>query len=114
MDKELIHYGVLGMKWGRRKGRVASDDHITTAKIRKKKIYEMSNKDLQTANNRLQLERNYKSLTKKASVGRKAVTTFVKTAGTITAVAAAAKVYKKFGNAAIDKIGDLIIKNIKL
>lgn len=25
MDNELKHYGVLGMKWGRRKGRVSTD-----------------------------------------------------------------------------------------
>lgn len=113
MEKELLHYGVPGMKWGRRKGRVASEDHVRTSKIRKKKIYEMSNQELQTANTRLGLERNYKSLTKKPSRAKKAVKAFVSTAATITAVAAAAKVYKKYGDLAIDKIGDTIVKNIK-
>lgn len=114
MNNELKHYGVPGMRWGKRKSRVASDDHIKTSKIRKKKIYEMSNQELQTANSRLQLERNYKSLTKKTNYGKKAVGSFIKTAGTIAAVATAAKVYKKYGNTILDKIGDVVLKNIKI
>lgn len=112
-NNELKHYGVPGMRWGARKKRVPSEDSVATAKIRKKKIYEMSNKELQTANNRLQLERNYKNLTKKPNRVKNAVTGFVKTAATITAVASAAAVYKKYGNQILDKIGDLVIKGIK-
>lgn len=111
---ELKHYGVPGMRWGRRKGRTVSEDYATTKQIRKKKISEMSNRELQTANNRLTLERNYKSLTKKANVGKSAVDAFIKTAGTIVSVAGAVAIYKKYGNMAVDKLGDAIVKSIKL
>ena len=60
---ELYHYGVLGMRWGRRKARKStlSDDHLKTQKIKKKRISELSNKELQEYNNRKNLERNYNS-----------------------------------------------------
>lgn len=74
-DDELYHYGVLGMKWGHRKSeggsssifrrREKSEDYKTVEAIRKKKIKEMSNEELRTANNRLQLEAQYKNLTKR-------------------------------------------------
>lgn len=113
MNNELKHYGVPGMRWGVRKKRVASEDSIKTSNIRKKKIYEMTNQELQTANNRLQLERNYKQLTQRKSGIKKGISAFIKTAGTISAVTAAAATYKKYGNKLIDNIGDMIVKNIK-
>lgn len=113
MDKNcLAHYGVLGMKWGKRKSRTPSADSEKVKAIRKKSVDEMSNQDLRDANNRLQLERQYKDLTKKTSIGKKAVKAFIGTAGTITAVTAAAKTYKKVGNAAIDKLRDVIAKDL--
>ena len=114
-NNELKHYGVLGMKWGKRKAkRTPSEDSARVKQIRKKKIYEMSNKELQDANNRLQLERNYKQLNQKTNYGKKAVTAFIKTAGTMTAAVAAYSTYKKFGNQALDKIGDMVLKGINL
>lgn len=110
-NNELKHYGVLGMKWGRRKGRIVSEDSANTAKIRKKKIREMSNQELRTANDRLTLERNYKSLTKRPNNTKKVINGFIKTAGTVTAIVAAAGTYKKFGNKIVDKIGDRLIKD---
>lgn len=111
----LAHYGVLGMKWGvRRKSRTPSADSVKVKNIRKKRIDEMSNQDLRDANNRLQLENQYKQLTKKTNVGKKASDTFIKTAGTITAVIGAYKVYEKVGSAVIDKIGDWVIKDLKI
>ena len=66
---ELMHYGVLGMKWGKRKARYSSKSSKTmsadakeVSKIKKKKVSEMSNEELRKANNRLQLEQNYSRL----------------------------------------------------
>ena len=112
MDKNyLAHYGVLGMKWGVRK-KTPSADSAKVKAIRKKSVDEMSNQDLRDANNRLQLESQYKQLTKKTGIGKKAVKAFIGTAGTITAVTAAAKTYKKVGNAALDKLCDVITKDL--
>lgn len=74
MDNELMHYGVLGMKWGRRKARNTSDDYKKSRSIKKKHVSEMSNQELKQLNERLQLEANYKNLTsrkKKAGYGKK-------------------------------------------
>ena len=86
---ELMHHGVKGMKWGVRKDRSISGRSIGKAAksaassvtnraknitgsrsskalkaARKKNIDEMSNQELQEVINRLNLERNYRSLTK--------------------------------------------------
>lgn len=71
----LYHYGVPGMKWGQRraaakvekvtqrsKKRGWSDDATEVAKIRTKKVSQMSNNELTKVNNRKTLERNYSQL----------------------------------------------------
>jgi hypothetical protein len=75
VSNELMHYGILGMKWGRRKAtRQTSDDYRSVKKIRKKHYSEMSNAELRKANERLQLEANYKNLTKKKTgIGKRVV-----------------------------------------
>lgn len=112
MSKELYHYGVRGMRWGVRNKRVPSKDSQNVSDIRKKRVREMSNDELRTANNRLQLERQYKDLTNKKTIN-KVIKGFVATAGTITAVTAAAKIYKKTGSDVLNKIGDWVVKDIK-
>lgn len=44
-DDELMHYGVLGMKWGHRKAPTAHQTRISNAKA----AYKTANKDLKTA-----------------------------------------------------------------
>ena len=83
---ELYHYGVPGMKWGVRRDRRSNSFKRTVSKkakaakirfqnttgsrssnaiksYRKKDINKMSNKELQTAINRMNLERQYRNLT---------------------------------------------------
>ena len=115
MDRNyLAHYGVLGMKWGKRKSRTPSADSAKVRDIRKKKIYEMSNQDLRDANNRLQLESQYKQLTKRTSRGKKVAQSYIATAGLIAGVAGATVTYAKYGNKALDAIGNYVVKGIKL
>lgn len=73
VEEFLAHYGVLGMHWGVRKDkngirrgkpskRVASDDYNNTRELKRKRLYELSNAELQAMNQRRQLEENYKKL----------------------------------------------------
>lgn len=127
-NNELYHWGIKGMKWGRR--RYQNTDGSLTAAGRKrydydahedyqrahsnKSVKQMSDKELRDVNNRLQMERNHAALTKKASIGKKALNAFIATAGTIVAVETAYKTYKRVGDGALDKIGDFVLKGIDL
>lgn len=59
-DHELYHYGVLGMKWGVRRKRNSSN--VETVKPKKKTLSEMSDDELRSKLNRLQMEKQYKDL----------------------------------------------------
>ena len=90
--ESLYHFGVLGMRWGKRGskkigGRAVSavkkhvekkdpsEDHIKKVTLKKKKIHQMSNSELRTLNERMQLERSFKDLRKTdVSAGRAFVT----------------------------------------
>lgn len=74
---ELYHYGILGMRWGvrrfqRKNGRLTprgrkrkmSQDAIEAEKLKKKKLYEMSNDEIKTLNKRKELESKYKNYNK--------------------------------------------------
>lgn len=61
-DDFLSHYGVLGMKWGKRKG--SSGASVKKAK-KNPKASTMSDAELRTKINRLQMEKQYKQLTTK-------------------------------------------------
>ena len=77
----LEHFGVLGMKWGRRKanvtesngkyydkkGRQVSSDAATKLKAKSKRINEMSNEELKKVTERINIEKNYKDAIKASS-----------------------------------------------
>ena len=81
----LMHYGVLGMKWGVRKDRSSgssrkrgkrswSDDAREARAIKKKKVKQMSNAELKKLNERTRLEQEYSRLNPSAiSKGKKRV-----------------------------------------
>lgn len=61
----LAHYGVKGMKWGRKKGTPSADAAKSTAvrtTAKKAGVKSVSNKDLQEAINRMRLEQDFKRL----------------------------------------------------
>ena len=113
---ELYHYGILGMRWGRRKESVAgsgkvkntkkdnlSDDAKEAYKLKRKKLSEMSNAELKKLNERTNLERNYKQNNPGA------LKTGMAIAG--TAAAALGTVVALYSNGhKIIKIGQAIVK----
>lgn len=85
-SNELKHYGILGMKWGRRKGKsvVSSPGgkHHDYLEAHTKESYKsMSTKKLKQINERLQAEKTYKELTSKQKKGSKWVTNTLKNVG---------------------------------
>lgn len=128
MEYEIYHAGIKGMKWGIRRYQNADGSLTPAGKKRygedvhedyrrahdKKRIEQMSDKELQARNNRLQQEQNYKRLTQHSGRGKKAVQAFISTAGTLTAAIAAYGTYKALANQGIDKIGDWVVNSIDL
>lgn len=86
-DDFLAHYGVKGMRWGKRKARgssatPASKDHRDSRLIRGKTVREMSNAELKSLNTRLELEQKHKKLNPtKAAAGKAWLTSAIATAG---------------------------------
>ena len=85
-NNTLYHYGVLGMRWGRRKGSTSSgttgskrrskksEDYVRAKALKKKRLSQLSNAELKELNNRMQLESQYKNLKKQnISTGKKFV-----------------------------------------
>lgn len=72
MENYLKHYGVLGMKWGTVRSKLAlararldrnkSEDAKTKRSLGRKKLSSLSNKELKQLNERMQLEQNFKRL----------------------------------------------------
>ena len=91
-DKEFLeHVGILGMRWGHRKGssggksgvyakdgkiynkqgKEISEDSVKKVRLKSKQLEELSNTDIRALNERLQLEKQYKDLTKaEVSLGK--------------------------------------------
>lgn len=90
-NNELMHYGVLGMKWGVRRARPTSGKKSSPFKkkkakqssekektSKKKPLNKMTDEELQSAINRLELEKRYRDLSpKQVSKGKKFVNDFV-------------------------------------
>jgi len=66
VDDILAHYGVKGMRWGHRTTSPASEDHTRTAAAKSQAktdgLKTLSNKQLQEAINRMNLEQQFKRL----------------------------------------------------
>lgn len=110
MSNQLRHFGVKGMKWGRRKKRVAIDNrqpsniniNINRAPQQSapKKPRRMSKKELQARVNRLKLEQELARLEAANIPAKKSrVEQLVKTAGTVAALSGSAyTIYKNIDN----------------
>lgn len=110
-DNFLAHYGVKGMRWGRttKKSVIPSKDHKEAAKLKSKKLPELSNQDLKTLTNRQNLERQYKQLNpSKIKKGQLAVGAII--GAPATAVGIYNLVQSPAGKAAI-KVGQKFVKN---
>lgn len=101
MNDELYHYGVLGMRWGRRKARAStttSEPRQTfkekrAAKVKAKKDSiaadptTMTNKQLNMAIRRMNLEQQYNRLSgRDVNKGKERLETALKVIGTTAAV----------------------------
>lgn len=83
MENELCHVGILGMKWGHRKGK----------SIKRETTKKMSDSELQKRINRLQMEQRYSQLKSGNSYskrGKEAVRKTTAMLGTIAAASTAA------------------------
>jgi len=121
-NNKLEHVGVLGMKWGRRRGDSdsggsrksggknkttirTSEDFKAAAKLREKRIAEMSNEDISKVNKRMDLEKRYKDLNpSRVAKGAKAVKSVLGTVGQVAAGAGAMLALIGIGNTLMKKI----------
>ena len=107
VSPSLRHYGILGMKWGVRRYQNADGSYTSLGKRRRRSdsysedyksahkrrdTRTMSNKELESVNKRLQLEKNHKQLKQKAAT--KLAATVI--TGAVTSIATAALI--KNGN----------------
>ena len=117
-DDFLQHYGVLGMKWGRRKARsnASSNKKPKSTAITKPKQTpkpkskptkrRLTDAELRAVVNRMRLEREYADLQYRAS-SRSKVESVVKTIGTVAALTTSAiKIYENLNK--ISKIAKMV------
>ena len=81
-EEHLKHFGILGMHWGKKKGKTILSphkDYSIADNIRKKDIREMSNEELKTLTSRVQLEKSYRDVSKKElSMGKQFMQNFTR------------------------------------
>jgi hypothetical protein len=101
----LEHYGVRGMHWGIRNDKPArkvSSDYKKTAAYRKRHPQELSNKQLKSINERLNLETNYKRMNpSKIAAGHETVKRVLGVVGTVSTAYAFVK----------SPLGQALVKN---
>lgn len=117
-NKSLQHVGIMGMRWGVRKGGGGSsrsrgshdrggqsNDHTEARRIKGKHLSEMSNDEIQKLSKRLRLEKEYKDLNPDAVArGKKSVETAIKVIGTTAALIGSAKVIYDNGKKIFDYV----------
>ena len=120
MNNELYHYGVPGMKWGQRKSKLErvserskkrgwSDDATEVAKIKTKRVSQMSNNELRKVNDRKSLEQNYGRLNPNAIKKGLLIAGGVAAAmGTVTLLYKNSKEIIKIGKELTKKVGKKI------
>lgn len=123
----IYHHGIKGQKWGIRryqnsdgsltpagKKRYSEDPDYTEAHSNKP-ISQMTTDELRRRNNRLQLERQYQSLTKQKSKVDKILDITKKSTATIATLMAAYTTYKKASgmiSPILEKAGGLAINEL--
>lgn len=115
-NNSLQHYGVLGMKWGRRKAagssstssnkKARSEPHDDYKKAHSSKnVKTMSDKELRDRINRLQMEKQYKQLSaKEKSAGAKIVGEILGNAGKQVATKYTAKALGSLADMGLNKM----------
>lgn len=96
----LMHYGILGMKWGKRRRKVQIKNPSNNGRRNVNGKRRMSNKELTSKVKRLKLEQEYAKLTEvPAPKTVSKVEKLVKTAGTVAALTgSAATIYKNLND----------------
>ena len=129
-NNELCHYGVLGMRWGVRRYQNEDGSYTNAGKRRKKetphedytrahdkkKVTEMSDRELQLRLNRLNMEQQYKQKTAKPTLaqrGKKFLVSAAALTGTNTLAKTTYKYYKEEVDAIIDKVGDMVLDDLR-
>ena len=122
---ELYHWGIKGMKWGVRRyqnkdgsltpagrERYGDDRHEDYKKARSKPVSSMSDQELRTALNRMQMEQQYKNFTApKESAGKKWVTSLLTESSKDIAKGYISKYGKKLIDLGIDKGVKVVTSN---
>jgi len=109
-EDELAHFGVKGMRWGKRKKQTSSDSEGSdgsTSKPAKPDVKKMTDDELKSAINRLKLEKEYLKLTEpEISNGKKIVTALLKDVGDVSRKQAKTYLNQKIENALKEGLKD--------